>query len=91
VALSCRSVNETTTEPRRESNWRAWVVGILVLLVLIVALQNSQDVSIDVLFISTTAPLILALLLAVAVGAVIGYAAPVLRRHRRAERRAHED
>jgi uncharacterized integral membrane protein len=78
------------TEQKKETNWRAWMVGILVLLVLIVALQNSQDVDVDVLFIQTTAPLIVTLLIAVGVGAVIGYVAPVLRRHRRQERRGEE-
>jgi uncharacterized integral membrane protein len=70
----------------RNTNWRAWGVGILIALVLIVALQNSQQVRIDVLFVSVDAPLIVTLLIAVAVGALIGYAAPVLRRHRRQER-----
>jgi uncharacterized integral membrane protein len=71
-------------------NWRAWAVGILSALVLIVALQNSQQVSVDILFVSTEAPLIVILLVAVAIGALIGYVAPVLRRHRRAERSAHQ-
>jgi uncharacterized integral membrane protein len=70
------------------TNWRAWAVGILSALVLIVALQNSQQVSVDILFISTEAPLIVILLVAVAIGALIGYVAPVLLRHRRAERSA---
>jgi uncharacterized integral membrane protein len=77
-------------EPERETNWRAWMVGVLAVLVLIVALQNSQDVEFEVLFIQTTAPLIAVLLLAVAVGAVIGYVGPLVRRHRREERRAGE-
>ena len=68
------------------SNWRAWALGVLVALVLIVALQNSQEVSVEVLFASFKAPLIVVILLAVAIGALIGYAAPVLRRHRREER-----
>jgi uncharacterized integral membrane protein len=67
-------------------NWRAWTVGILAALVLIVALQNSQQVSVEILFVSTEAPLIVILLVAVAIGALIGYVAPVLRRHRREER-----
>jgi uncharacterized integral membrane protein len=62
-------------------------LGALVALVLIVALQNSQEVQVDVLFLNMSAPLIVILLAAVAVGALIGYAAPVLRRHRRDERR----
>jgi len=68
-------------------NWRAWVVGVLIALVAIVALQNSQEVRVDVLFVTVDAPLIVTLLVAVAVGALIGYVAPVVRRHRRAERR----
>jgi uncharacterized integral membrane protein len=53
----------------------------------IVALQNSQQVRVDVLFVNINAPLIVTLLVAVAIGALIGYAAPVLLRHRRNERR----
>jgi uncharacterized integral membrane protein len=78
------------TEEKKGVNWRAWFVGALIALVVIVALQNSRDVKVDVLFITTTAPLIVTLLVAVAIGAVIGYVGPVIRRHRREERRAHE-
>lgn len=67
-------------------NWRAWLVGALVALVAIVALQNSQQVSFEVLTASFQAPLIVIILLAVAIGALIGYVAPVLRRHRREDR-----
>ena len=70
-----------------QSNWRTWLIGILIALVVIVALQNSQEVGVDVLFINVDAPLIVTLLVAVGIGALIGYAAPVLLRHRRDERR----
>jgi uncharacterized integral membrane protein len=70
----------------RRTNWRAWGIGVLVALVLIVALQNSQEVRIDLLFVTVNAPLIVTLLVAVALGALIGYVAPVVRRHRRSER-----
>jgi uncharacterized integral membrane protein len=69
-----------------ETSWRKWLIGALVALVLIVALQNSQEVRVDVLFVTVNAPLIVTLLVAVGIGALIGYAAPVLRRHHRAER-----
>jgi uncharacterized integral membrane protein len=69
-------------------NWRAWAVGILVALVAIVALQNSQQVRIDVLFVTVDAPLIVTLLAAVAIGALIGDIAPLILRHRRDERPA---
>ena len=79
--------------PEREkkpANWRAWLVGTLGALVLIVALQNSQEVSFDLLFASFQAPLIVIILLAAAIGMLIGYVAPVVRRHRREERRQLE-
>lgn len=72
---------------KKPQNWRAWGVGLLVALVLIVALQNSQQVRVDVLFLTIDAPLIVTLLVAVGVGVLIGYVAPVLRRHRRDGRR----
>ncbi|HET6997142.1 MAG TPA: LapA family protein [Solirubrobacterales bacterium] len=72
---------------KKPVNWRAYAVGTLVALVVIVALQNSQEVRVDVLFITVNAPLIITLLAAVAIGALIGYVTPVVRRHRRDERR----
>lgn len=71
---------------KKPINWRAWLVGILSALLLIVALQNSQEVSFDVLFASLEAPLIVIILLAAAIGVLIGYIAPLVRRHRREDR-----
>lgn len=75
-----------TPPEKKPVNWRAWLVGILTAMVLIVALQNSQEVSFEVLFASFNAPLIVVILLAAAIGALIGYIAPLVRRHRREER-----
>jgi uncharacterized integral membrane protein len=72
-------------EQKKPVNWRAWIVGVLVAIVVIIALQNSQQVRVDVLFITVDAPLIITLLAAVAIGALIGYVAPLIRRHRRDE------
>jgi uncharacterized integral membrane protein len=74
-------------QQKKPVNWRAWGLGAVVVLVLVVCLQNSQKASVDVLFASFTAPLIVILLIAVGAGALIGYAAPVLLRHRREQRR----
>ena len=71
---------------KRQAGWRTWVAGILGALVLIVALQNSQQVQVDVLMINLTAPLIVVILAAAVIGAVIGYVAPLVRRHHRAEK-----
>ena len=76
-------------QEKKPLNWRAWLVGILSALVLIVALQNSQEVSFEVLFASFEAPLIVIILLAAGFGALIGYVAPMVRRHRREERQQH--
>ena len=67
----------------RKSSWRPWALGIAVLLVLILIFQNSQEVKVKFLFIDTTTPLIFALLIAAALGAVIGYVGPLVQRHRR--------
>lgn len=73
-------------QEKKPVNWRAWLVSILSALVLVVALQNSQEVSFEVLFASFKAPLIVIILLAVGIGILIGYVAPLVRRHRREER-----
>jgi uncharacterized integral membrane protein len=80
-----RSVPEQKT-----TNWRAWILGAIATLFAIVALQNSQDVKVDILFINTTMPLIAALLASVAIGAALGYVTPLVLRHRREERRSIE-
>ncbi len=66
----------------KKSSWRPWALGIAVLLVVILIAQNSQDVKVKFLFVDTTTPLIFALLIAAALGAVIGYVGPLVRRHR---------
>lgn len=73
------------------SNWRQWLLGIALLLIAIICLQNAQEVEMDILFIHTTAPLIAALLIAAVLGAVVGYVGPVMRRHRRSERGERRD
>lgn len=73
-------------QERKSINWRAWLVGALIALILVVALQNSQEIRFDVLTASLEAPLIVVILLAAGIGALIGYIAPLVRRHRRHER-----
>jgi uncharacterized integral membrane protein len=67
---------------------RHWVAIVLAALVVIVALQNSQRVSFEVLFASFEAPMILMLLIFAGLGVLIGWAAPVLIRHRRVTKAA---
>ncbi len=69
--------------PKKETNWRAWGLGVLILLVLIFIAQNSQTVKIKFLFFDASTPLIFGLLIAVILGALIGYIGPIVRRHQR--------
>ena len=67
--------------PRKEGRgWRFWLFVTAGVLLAIFVIQNSQDVQVEFLFTSTETPLFLALLLAGALGAVIGWAAPRVRR-----------
>jgi uncharacterized integral membrane protein len=70
-------------DERKPVNWRGWLIGVLVVLVLIVSLQNSQQISFEVLFASFEAPLIVVILVATGIGALIGYVAPLVWRRRR--------
>lgn len=68
--------------------WRRWGLGVVVVLLLIVILQNSQSVRFKLLFlVDTRAPLVLLLFAFAAIGAAIGYVAPILRKHRQDSRR----
>jgi uncharacterized integral membrane protein len=68
---------------KKETNWRAWALAIVLLILVIFVAQNAQKVDVDFLFVHTTTPLIFALLVATLLGAVIGYVGPLVRRHRR--------
>ncbi|MGK2931845.1 MAG: LapA family protein [Solirubrobacterales bacterium] len=70
--------------------WKLWGLGIAVVLLLIIVIQNSQKVEFNLLFISTSTPLIVLLLITALIGAIIGYTAPILRRHRHNTRREYQ-
>lgn len=68
-------------EPVRSgSSWKHWAIGIAVLVLVIFVAQNAQRVQVDFLFVHTTTPLIFALLIATALGALIGWLGPRVRR-----------
>ena len=77
--------------PRKEGRgWRFYVLVAAAILLLIFVIQNSQEVEVKFLFTSTNTPLIFALLIAGALGALIGWAWPHVRRGRRRERELDE-
>jgi uncharacterized integral membrane protein len=85
--LQSPGVNEVPGIEQRGTNWRQWAIGFAVALLVIFVLVNTEEVKVDFLIGETTMPLIIALLISAALGAVIGYIGPIVRRHRRAERR----
>jgi uncharacterized integral membrane protein len=68
-------------ETRHEGpNWKRWAaVAALIVLIIFVA-QNSQKVQVDFLFTQTDTPLVFALIIAGALGALIGWLGPRVRR-----------
>ena len=77
--------------PRREGrSWRFYVLIVAIIVLAIFVLLNSQEVEVDFLVGQTNAPLIVALLLAGALGALIGWALPHVRRSRKYEREREE-
>ena len=78
-------------QEKKPINWRLWITGILIALVVVVCLQNSQEVKVEVLFASFDAPLIIVLAAYTLIGMLIGYIGPVFRRHRREEKRAGKE
>jgi uncharacterized integral membrane protein len=67
--------------PRKEGRgWRFWLFVAAGVLFAIFVIQNTQDVQVDFLLTTTDTPLFLALIIAGALGALIGWAAPRVRR-----------
>ena len=75
---------------KRETNWRAWGLGVLIVLALIFIAQNSQSVQVKFLFFDASMPLIFGLLIATILGVLIGYVGPIVRRHHRGDQQPRE-
>ena len=82
--------DRTDLNKKGEIQWKWWAFGIALVLLLIIVAQNAQKVEFNLLFISTSTPLIVLLLITALIGAIIGYTGPILRRHRHNTRREYE-
>ena len=70
----------TKTHRAQDRSWKLWAALVALLVLIIFVVQNSQEVTVDFLFTTTTTPLIFALALAGALGALIGWLFPRVRR-----------
>ena len=70
----------TKTRRQQERSWKLWAALVALLVLVIFVVQNSQEVTVDFLFTTTTTPLIFALLLAGVLGALVGWLLPRVRR-----------
>jgi uncharacterized integral membrane protein len=67
--------------PRKEGRgWKFYVLVAAGVALAIFVLQNSQKVTVEFFFTETDTPLVFALLIAGALGALVGWAAPRVRR-----------
>jgi len=71
---------EGPSSKKDDRGWKAYAVGVALVLMAILILQNLQEVEVRFLFINTQIPLIFALLIVGALGALVGWAAPRVRR-----------
>ena len=64
----------------RERGWRFYLAGLLALLAAIFVIQNTEQTNVTFLFADTTMPLFFALIITLALGAMIGWLTPRVRR-----------
>ena len=71
---------ESQAGGRSGPSWRAWAFGVVGVILIVFILLNSQEVEIDFIVGTATAPLIFALAIAGVLGFAVGWLAPRVRR-----------
>jgi uncharacterized integral membrane protein len=66
--------------------WRTYAAIAVGIVILIFVIQNAQEVEVDFAFATTSTPLFFVIVISVALGALIGWLLPHVRRDRRRER-----
>lgn len=72
--------------PKKDRSWRFYAAIAVAIVALILIVQNSQDVEIELIFATTTAPLFFILIITFVLGALFGWLWPHVRRDRRRQR-----
>jgi uncharacterized integral membrane protein len=81
--MSDRAPAQEADRAASKVRWKRWGLAVAVALLLLFMALNSQQVNVNLIVGSAQMPLIFALLIAAVLGALVGWAAPRLRAHRR--------
>lgn len=65
--------NNESDQHRGQTNWRLWLIGAIVVYVLVFVLLNRKTVHVSFVFFTAQASLLVALILAAALGFVAGW------------------
>lgn len=71
---------------QEERGWRFYASVFFAVIALIFVIQNTEETNVSFLFAETEMPLFFALIIALALGALIGWLTPRVRRSGRSER-----
>lgn len=71
------------TEGTDGIQWKRILLGVLVIVLLVIVFQNSQTVTVKLLFLNTSMPLIVILAITALIGAAVGYLLPAVRQRSR--------
>ena len=74
------------TSRSKQRGWRTYAAAAIAVVLLVFIIQNSQKVEVDFIFAETSTPLFFVIVISVALGGLIGWLFPHVRRDRRRER-----
>lgn len=73
-------------KPRKDRGWRFYAAIAVALVALVFIIQNSQEVEVDFIIATTSTPLFFVLVITFALGALVGWLWPHVRRDRKRQR-----
>lgn len=80
-------IDQAQGRAREGRGWRFYMAWAVAFLAFVFVIQNTEDTQVKFLFAETRMPLFFALIIAILLGAAIGWLTPKVRRSNRHERR----
>ena len=88
--MADRDPHDPLGRKRNDRSWRTWAAAIVGVLALILVIQNSQKVEFRFFFVEGQTPLFFGLIIALLLGALVGWLLPRVRGNRRHEERERD-